>query len=251
MSNGLRRIRQNHAEHGQSANVAAIIHFLNPSQDDERRSCRRCPNGVGNIVRRTALLLASVCFLFVGVCNIFGPTRYRATARVKVNAPAVTAVLDTNQVASPFDPAHVRREMKRIISSQVLSQVASKLHLEIQQDDWPKDFGWRLLELGRPRNVNVSPVRNTSFIEISAAHRDAKVAAKIANTIAEVYRTQGYSPPADPRQISDPPVQIMDPAVAPPLPVFPDPALGVSALFFGGVLLALGALVPAKYCRDF
>jgi len=46
-------------------------------------------------------------------------------------------------------------------------------------------------------------------------------------------------------------VQIMDPAVAPPLPVFPDPALGVSALFFGGVLLALGALVPAKYCRDF
>jgi len=141
--------------------------------------------------------------------------------------------------------------MKRIISSQVLSQVASKLHLEIQQDDWPKDFGWRLLELGRPRNVNVSPVRNTSFIEISAAHRDAKVAAKIANTIAEVYRTQGYSPPADPRQISDPPVQIMDPAVAPPLPVFPDPALGVSALFFGGVLLALGALVPAKYCRDF
>jgi capsular polysaccharide biosynthesis protein len=130
--------------------------------------------------------------------------------------------------------------MKRIISSQVLSEVASKLHLEFQQDDWPKDSGWRVLELGRPRNVNVSPVRNTSFVEISAAHRDAKGAAKIANTIAEVYRTQGYSPAVDPRQISDPPVQIMDPAVAPPLPVFPDPALGTGALFFGVVLLTLG-----------
>jgi uncharacterized protein involved in exopolysaccharide biosynthesis len=197
-------------------------------------------NGVGHIVRGTALLLAGVCFLFAGVCNTFGPIRYRATARVKVNPPAVAAGLGTSPVASPYNPAHVKKEMERIISPELLRQVAAKLYREIQQDDWPKDSGWRAFVLGRPRNLGVSPVVNTSFVEVSAAHHDPTVAAKIANTVVQIYRTQAYSPPADPREISDPAVQIMDPAVAPAVPVFPDPVLAVGAVFLGAVLLTVG-----------
>jgi capsular polysaccharide biosynthesis protein len=141
--------------------------------------------------------------------------------------------------------------MKRITSPEVLRQVASKLYLEIQQDDWPKDSTWRAFMPGCPRNVSVSIIGNTSLVEISAAHRDPYVAAKIANTIAEVYRAQAYSPPPDPREISDQGVQIMDPAVAPASPVFPDPALAVGALFLGAVLLTLGCAGMGKVVLGF
>lgn len=197
---------------------------------------------MGKILRQSALLIAGFCLLVVGLCNTFVPARYRATTRIKVNPPFET--VRTNSVNATYlsvcDPSHVQNERKRICSAKLFREVASKLSLDTQKADWPSDSSWRLLVLGWPPDVIVSPVGNTSFVDISVAERNPDLAARIANTIAEVYREGALSAPRDPREINDQSVSIMDPAVPPKLPVVPRRGFGSGALFFSGIMLALG-----------
>ena len=135
----------------------------------------------------TVLLATAITFIL--------PESYASTARVKVerdisdNIPA----RGTNVASAPtdYDPYFIQTEFEVIQSELVLSNVISRLNLNVI---WGKKYfaGETLkttesMELLKGR-INLMPVRNTKLISITVYSDDKNEAARLANAIAESYR---------------------------------------------------------------
>lgn len=116
-----------------------------------------------------------------------------STARLKIEkdnsdlAPLLMGVPSQNA----FDPYFVQTEFEKIKSKAVLYQVIDKLKLD---ETWAKDPGGNG-KLSRAEaykrladRINVHADRNTNFVDIQVKSDKPEEAARIANTIAEVYR---------------------------------------------------------------
>jgi Mg-chelatase subunit ChlD len=114
--------------------------------------------------------------------------------RVEKDAPDVQG-LGLERNPKGFDPYWVQTEMERIQSRSVLSNVAQKLNLN---EAWGEKRGGERLKtedtlalLKKKTAVTTDP--KSGLIDIKVRSDNAEEAARIANTIAEVYRDQRLS----------------------------------------------------------
>ena len=135
----------------------------------------------------TVILATAITFIL--------PESYASTARIKVER----AVFDTPPargtnvviVNTDYDPYFIQTEFEVIQSELVLSNVISRLNLNVE---WGKKYyaGQMLkttesLQIMKGR-ITLMPVRNTKLISITVYSDDKNEAARIANAVAESYR---------------------------------------------------------------
>ena len=135
----------------------------------------------------TIILATAITFIL--------PESYASTARIKVERDNEDTYPDqgTNTVGvhTDYDPYFIQTEFEVIQSELVLSNVISRLNLNVE---WGKKYfaGQTLkttesLETMKGR-INLMPVRNTKLISITVYSDDKNEAARIANAVAESYR---------------------------------------------------------------
>jgi uncharacterized protein involved in exopolysaccharide biosynthesis len=133
------------------------------------------------------------------------PETYSATARIKVerDTPSVQlseldgqkaqeALKNSPPIPSGYDPYFIQTEFEVLQSEVILGRVVESLELN---KEWGLRFGGgeplktaESVELLK-RMIDLRPVRNTTVIEIRAFSNRPEEAAKLANGIAEAYKT--------------------------------------------------------------
>ena len=135
----------------------------------------------------TIILATAITFIL--------PESYASTARIKVERDVsdLSPARGTNVVIAPtdYDPYFIQTEFEVIQSELVLSNVISRLNLNVA---WGKKYyagqtmkPGETLALLKGR-INLMPVRNTKLISVTVYSDDKNEAARIANAIAESYR---------------------------------------------------------------
>ena len=144
-------------------------------------------------LRKTVILLVFLLVvLTTAAVTYWLPKSYASMARIKVekDVPEIGGI-ETKPNYLAYDPYWLQTEFEVIQSSSVLNEVIKKLHLD---EKWAAQNGvqgklsiedtYTILK----GQINVRQSRNTSLIEIWVYSEKMDEAAKIANTIAEVYR---------------------------------------------------------------
>jgi len=157
------------------------------------------------------------------------PETFASTARVHLRAVSSGGVTSAT-------PTQVATQVELLQSQVVLNQVIDALNLN---EVWARKIGaeGRLktdetTELLK-RLITVRPVRNTTLIEIRAFSEEPDEAAKLANTIAEVFREFTLSSTGDIQ------AQVVDAAVPSLAPVRPNKPLNIGLAIVIGTLLGL------------
>jgi uncharacterized protein involved in exopolysaccharide biosynthesis len=178
-----------------------------------------------SIIARTAVLVAALGFLFVGLYHTLAPTRYEAVARVDLEE--ILPAWSTN-----YNPNLLQDQIDLIRSEQVLGKVREKFRL---RNTWGEPQKEGQLATPGPTELDVTPVRCTRFIDIRTSAAGQREAAGIANAIVEAW--QKYNQPDDQTEEAQISVQVLVPATPPPRASFPNRYLGVAALLLGGLLI--------------
>ena len=139
-------------------------------------------------LRKTVILAV---FLLVVITFIL-PESFSSSTRIKIERDQsdISGLQDRGMLAS-YDPYFIQTEFELIQSEVILGKVIDDLDLN---REWGKKYagGERLktpetFTLLKNR-IDLRPVRNTSLIEIRVFGEKADEAAKIANSIADVYK---------------------------------------------------------------
>lgn len=112
----------------------------------------------------------------LGVYGLMRPAKYKAQARIR---------LVSLNVFTSYDPYFIQTEIETIQSDLILSNVVFRLDLDSRSGKNHTDS--EALALLR-RRLDVRWGRDPTLVSIYMVHENATEAAKIANTIAEVYR---------------------------------------------------------------
>jgi len=140
-----------------------------------------------------ALLGVGLVLILLGITLLLRPTIYQATARIRVEHDQT----DINGLGEPrgvsgYDPYFIQTEFEVIESQEVLDKVIEQLDLN---REWGKKYAggerlktWETAALLKSK-LDLRPVRNTSLIEIRVRSDKPDEAVRIANAIAEAYRT--------------------------------------------------------------
>ncbi len=148
-------------------------------------------------IRKTVILAV---FLLVVVTTTLVtyilPESYSATVRIEVGKDTtdIAPLLMGMQNQASYDPYFIQTEFEKIKSKKVLHEVIDgKLKLN---DVWAKRLNMNDGPLKTPetfqillKQIDVRQSRNTSLIEIRVYDEDPKMAAAIANEIAEIYKS--------------------------------------------------------------
>jgi len=134
----------------------------------------------------TAIVATAVTFLL--------PESYASTVRIRIEPDVVTDVpgVTSTTTISQYDPYFIQTEFEIIQDRVVLGKVIEALDLNTQ---WGKKYyGGEVLKTPETmeflkRRMSLMPVRNTKLIEITVYSEDRIEAARIANAIADAYRT--------------------------------------------------------------
>jgi capsular exopolysaccharide synthesis family protein len=145
-------------------------------------------------IRKTVILAVFLLVVLTTTAVTFIlPQTFRSTVRIEVGKDTtdIAPLLMGVQGQAQYDPYFIQTEFEKIKSSKVLYRVIDKLKLG---ERWMKRYGaesplkkadtFRLLS----KYIDVRQFRNTSLIEIQAYDEDPKLAADIANTIAQEYK---------------------------------------------------------------
>jgi uncharacterized protein involved in exopolysaccharide biosynthesis len=129
---------------------------------------------------RWGAIIIGLVLSSVGLWFLSRPAQYEATTRIEV---------DHN--SSAFDPYFIQTELLFIQSDVVLGRVVETLNLD---EEWGKKYaqGKALTTakaVGMLRwRLDLRPINNTKFVDLSVTDENPILAAKIANAIAETYR---------------------------------------------------------------
>ena len=197
-------------------------------------------------------LLIGTIVAGAGFLGLAAPETYQAVVRMKVPPPAMPG------------PYFIQTEFEVIWSEAVLGKTIEKLHLT---EDWlTKGFIRRVsarreaLELLK-RQIQLRVIPNTDLIEMRVESSDPVQAAKIANTVAEIFRSVRADQNRELRirdraaitnsqvqevMIVDPLVNISDVAAVPRKPIRPNRPFCVTAGFFGLLLVVLGIILEVS-----
>ena len=148
------------------------------------------------VIRLRKSLILTVfllCFITSSVLTYLLPKQYMSTVRIEVQKDNPEIDVPGNRPSSQgWDPYFLTTQFQIIKSWAILTEVISNLslqHVLADQDekgsqDWTMDRTYAALA----NRVTPDQTRGTSLIEISVKNPDPEMAAKIANTVADVYR---------------------------------------------------------------
>src|ERR1035438_9930132 len=145
-------------------------------------------------LRKTVILAVFLLVVITATLVTFIlPERYSSSTRIKIERDQsdVSGFNERGLGYSSYDPYFIQTEFELIQSEVILGKVIEDLDLN---REWGKKYagGDRLkttetMAMLKGR-MDLRPVRNTSLIEIRVMSEKPDEAAKIANTIAEVYK---------------------------------------------------------------
>src|SRR3984957_881973 len=143
-------------------------------------------------LRRSLILMVFfLCLVTSTLLTIWLPKQYASTVQIEVQKddPEVT-FSDSHQAYVSADPYFLTTQFKIIESYRILTNVITKLHLDeklAQQNGgtrWSIDETFDYLQ----HRLSIEQTRMTSLIEISVRNQDPKMAAAIANQVADSYK---------------------------------------------------------------
>jgi polysaccharide biosynthesis transport protein len=139
-------------------------------------------------VIKTRKVIVLLLFLLSGLTaftvSLSLPKKYQAAVRIKVEAekPAVDVYAPTS--AAGYDPYFLKTQYQIIQSQKILRPIVKYFKLE-QAWELPEDIAIRRLK----GQLFVRQYPDTSLIEIGVTDTDRRLAAQIANKIAEVFES--------------------------------------------------------------
>jgi succinoglycan biosynthesis transport protein ExoP len=145
-------------------------------------------------IRKTVILAIFLLVVITATLVTFIlPESYSSTARIKIerDAPDISGMMERGG-SSPYDPFFMQTEFELIQSELILGKVIEDLNLNTE---WGKKYanGEHLKTSETKemlkRKIGLRFVRNTSLIEITVSSEKPEEAAKIANAVAEAYKT--------------------------------------------------------------
>jgi capsular exopolysaccharide synthesis family protein len=134
----------------------------------------------------TAIVATAVTFLL--------PESYASTARIRIEPDTISDIRGVGGETpyAGYDPYFIQTEFEIIQDRVVLGKVIEALNLNVE---WGKKyFGGETLKTPETmeflkRRMSLMPVRNTKLIGITVYSEDKNDAARLANAIAEAYRS--------------------------------------------------------------
>jgi succinoglycan biosynthesis transport protein ExoP len=148
--------------------------------------------------RKEIILAVIILVTLSGTCyTLMLPRIYMASTTIRVREDATDIDVFDRQIVSGFNPYFLKTEFEVIQSRTILSSVLDKLNL---QEKWssreenkggliPRNVCMAILE----QSVRVNQYRDTSLIEIQVFRDDQDEAMRIANEVANAYRTYRQS----------------------------------------------------------
>ena len=144
-------------------------------------------------IRKTVILAVFLLVVITATLVTFIlPESYSSTARIKVERDQSDITFsDPTMRGMGYDPFFIQTEFETILSERVLGKVIQDLNLD---EEWGKKYnnGQRFRTsdtLAMLKNqVNLQPVRNTSFLEIRVFRENPEAAKTMANAIAQAYQ---------------------------------------------------------------
>lgn len=146
-------------------------------------------------VIKTRKIIVFIVFLLAvivaGTVSFFQPRIYTAAARIKVEPDRPTVAVYEAPSFAGYDPYFLQTQYEIIQSKQTLYPVIEKRELQKRWggkggDVLPLDVAFRRLKA----NLAVRRYRDTSLIEIAVFDEDPKLAADLANTVADIFEKQ-------------------------------------------------------------
>lgn len=142
-------------------------------------------------VIKTRKIIVFLVFLLVVLTvftvTLFQPKIYMASTRIKVEQERPTVAVFEQMQYPSYDPYFLQTQYEIIQSQKILYPVVERLGLQRRGTEpgmeLPIDFAFRRLK----GQLSVRRFRDTSLIEIAVFDRDPRLAADIANVIAEVF----------------------------------------------------------------
>jgi polysaccharide biosynthesis transport protein len=150
------------------------------------------------IIRIRKVIIISVFFITTFIATVVTflmKPAYSSTAEIEIEQDYVSDVQTAPSPTSvaPYDPYFMETELKAIQGQAVLSRVIDQLNLAAY---WGKKFN----PDGQPlkpndaldylkSEISLDADRNTKIIDISVYNEDKDLAAQIANTMADVYKS--------------------------------------------------------------
>jgi succinoglycan biosynthesis transport protein ExoP len=133
----------------------------------------------------TAIIATAVTFIL--------PVSYSSTSQIKIEPDTGSDIASMNamtSVAPAYDPYFLQTELEILQGPEVLDKVIEKLNLN---SVWGKKYGVDTLKTSETleflkHQISLSPVRNTTLVDIMVYSPDKKEAADIANAIAKAYQ---------------------------------------------------------------
>jgi len=143
-------------------------------------------------IRKTVILAVFLLVVITATLVTFIlPESYSSTARIKVERDQSDITFSEMRNWNAYDPFFIQTEFETILSERVLGKVVADLNLD---EEWGKKYnnGARLRTpdtLAMLKNqINLQPVRNTSFLEIRVFRENPEEAKTLANAIAQAYK---------------------------------------------------------------
>jgi succinoglycan biosynthesis transport protein ExoP len=143
-------------------------------------------------IRKTVILAVFLLVVITATLVTFIlPESYSSTARIKVERDQSDINFSEMRSWNAYDPFFIQTEFETILSERVLGKVVADLNLD---EEWGKKYNngarFRTSDtLAMLKNqVNLQPVRNTSFLEIRVFRENPEEAKTLANAIAQAYK---------------------------------------------------------------
>lgn len=143
-------------------------------------------------IRKTVILAVFLLVVITATLVTFIlPESYASTARIKVERDqSDISGFTAPQFSQSFDPYFIQTEFEVIKSEQILGRVIDELDLNRK---WGAKYNQAQLKTFETMSlllkaIQLTPVRNTSLIEIKVYSEDKDEAARIANSVADKYR---------------------------------------------------------------
>ena len=143
-------------------------------------------------IRKTVILAVFLLVVITATLVTFIlPESYSSTARIKVERDQSDITFSEMRSWNAYDPFFIQTEFETILSERVLGKVVADLNLD---EEWGKKYNngarFRTSDtLAMLKNqVNLQPVRNTSFLEIRVFRENPEEAKTLANAIAQAYK---------------------------------------------------------------
>lgn len=143
-------------------------------------------------IRKTVILAVFLLVVITATLVTFIlPESYASTARIKVERDQSDIPgFGQQQFSQSFDPYFIQTEFEVIKSEQILGRVIDELDLNRK---WGAKYNQAQLKTFETmalllKSIQLTPVRNTSLIEIKVFSEDKEEAARIANSVAQKYQ---------------------------------------------------------------